>query len=52
MLKAAQKNNIGINNLFKKIPFLNKILIKNKKEQDSQNYQEMVNKFIVKVKKN
>ena len=52
MLKTAQKPNIDVKYLFKKISFLNKYLSKNRKMQSSQNYNELVNSFIVKVKKN
>jgi hypothetical protein len=52
MLKTAQKTNIDVKYLFKKISFLNKYLSKNKNIQSSQNYDELVNSFIIKVKKN
>jgi len=52
MLKTAQKPNIDVKYLFKKISFLSKYLSKHKKNQSSQNYEDLVNNFIVKVKKN
>lgn len=50
MSKSTKKTTIITNYLLKKIPFLSKFLPKNQKDQSSQNYNEMVNRFIIKVK--
>tara|TARA_R110001583_G_scaffold41751_5_gene132658 strand:- start:7419 stop:7577 length:159 start_codon:yes stop_codon:yes gene_type:complete len=47
-----QKKNLEKNGLFKKIPFVNKLLAKKQKDLNSQNYNEMVKQFIIKVKNN
>ena len=50
MLKTAQKPNIDVKYLFRKISFLNKYFAKNKKNQSSQNYDELVSRFQSKIK--
>lgn len=50
MSKLTKKTSLNTNSLLKKIPFLSKFLPENQKDQSSQNYHEMVNRFIIKVK--
>ena len=51
MYKFTKKTTIITNYLLKKIPFLSKFSPKNQKDQSSQNYNEMVNRFIIIKKK-
>ena len=52
MPELLPKKNIEKKSIFKKIPFISRFLSKKQKDLNSQNYNEMVNQFIIKVKNN
>ena len=52
MPETLPKKNLKNKDILKKIPFISKFLSKKQKNLNSQNYNEMVKQFIIKVKNN